>query len=121
MVRKSADKKPLKAPPEVKRLTAIRERFQRERPSLESLLASGQYDVLPQGEYFALMRAVSELKEIRQQKKLSLAALSKRSGIDKAALSRLENGQNSNPTYTTLAAIARALGAELQIVVKEAK
>lgn len=44
--------------------------------------------------------------------------LSKRSGIDKAALSRLETGQNSNPIYATLAAIARALGAELQIVIK---
>src|SRR5687768_13047212 len=98
MVRKSIPKKALKTPAEVKRLTAIRQRFQRERPSLESLLASGNYDVMPQGEYFALMRAVCELKEIRQQQKLSLATLSKRSGIDKAALSRLENGQNSNPT-----------------------
>ncbi|WP_254513980.1 helix-turn-helix domain-containing protein [Anatilimnocola floriformis] len=121
MIRKAATKKPLKPAAEVRRLTAVREKFQSERPSLETLLASGEYDAMPQGEHFALMRAISELKEIRQHKKLSLANLAKRSGIDKAALSRLENGQNSNPTYSTLSAIARALGAELQIVVKGAK
>jgi DNA-binding Xre family transcriptional regulator len=121
MVRKAIAKKSLKSPGEVKRLTTIRARFQRERPSLDSLLGTGERDVMPQGEYFALMRAIGQLKEIRQQKKLSLATLAKRSGIDKGALSRLENGQNSNPTYSTLTAIARALGAELKIVIKEEK
>src|SRR5262245_38129907 len=82
---------------ELARLAAIRERFQREKPSLESLKSSDEYDVVRQGDYFDLVRALSELKKARERKNLSLAEVARRSGIDKAALSRLENGLNANP------------------------
>jgi transcriptional regulator with XRE-family HTH domain len=44
---------------------------------------------------------------------LSLADVAERSGIDKAALSRLENGVHDNPTVETLARYAAALGKKL--------
>jgi len=49
---------------------------------------------------------------------LSLAAVARRAGIDKAALSRIENGKNLNPTLGTLETIAQALGAQLQLRIK---
>jgi transcriptional regulator with XRE-family HTH domain len=46
----------------------------------------------------------------REQAGLSLTDVADRSGIDKAALSRLENGLYSNPTINTLARYAKAIG-----------
>ena len=39
--------------------------------------------------------------------------MAERSGIDKASLSRLENGLYPNPTVNTLARYARAIGKRL--------
>lgn len=50
---------------------------------------------------------------------LSLADVVDRSGIDKAALSRIENGLNPNPTFATLETIARAMGAGVRYVIEE--
>jgi transcriptional regulator with XRE-family HTH domain len=44
---------------------------------------------------------------------LSLADVAARSGIDKASLSRLENGLYPNPTMNTLARYARVIGKRL--------
>ncbi|WP_406698087.1 helix-turn-helix domain-containing protein [Singulisphaera sp. Ch08] len=41
---------------------------------------------------------------------LSLTDLQAKTGIDRATLSKIENGKVPNPTYSTLAAFARALG-----------
>jgi transcriptional regulator with XRE-family HTH domain len=46
---------------------------------------------------------------------LSLEALALRSKIDKAALSRLEAGKQSNPTIATLLRYARALDLRLNL------
>ena len=54
------------------------------------------------------------LKRERETRGLSLADVAGRSGIDKAALSRLENGQQPNPTVSTLARYAWALGKRLE-------
>lgn len=111
--------KPTRSPQEVARVRALREKFQREKPTLEMLQASGEYDVVRQGDYFDFLRALSELKLARERKKLSLAEVARRSGIDKAALSRLENGQNANPTMKTLEVIARSIGVRLRLAVEE--
>lgn len=50
------------------------------------------------------------LKVERERSGLSLADLQEKTGIDRATLSRIENGKVPNPTYSTLAAFARALG-----------
>jgi transcriptional regulator with XRE-family HTH domain len=52
------------------------------------------------------------LRRLRAQRGLSLAALAERSGVAKATLTKLEAGRG-NPTIDTLYAVADALGASL--------
>jgi DNA-binding XRE family transcriptional regulator len=100
---------------------AIREKFQRERPTMEQLLASGEYiGPIPQGTYHELRLALHELRKVREAAGLSLADVAERSGIDKAALSRLENGVQANPTVETLARYAAALGKRLRWTLEDA-
>jgi len=56
-----------------------------------------------------------DLRRTREQAGLSLSRLAELSGIDKAALSRLESGRHSNPTLDTLARYARAVGKRLMV------
>jgi DNA-binding XRE family transcriptional regulator len=94
---------------------ALREKFQRERPTLEQLVASGDYaGPIPQGVVLDLLQGLAELKKARTAAGLSLADVAERSGIDKAALSRLENGIQSNPTVETLLRYAAAVGKRLR-------
>lgn len=58
------------------------------------------------------------LRREREARGLSLADVADLSGIDKAALSRLENGQQPNPTLSTLARYARALGKRLALTLE---
>jgi transcriptional regulator with XRE-family HTH domain len=93
---------------------AIREKFQRERPTQEELLATGDYTgPLPHGAYLDFLEAMCHLKKEREAQGLSLADGSARCGIDRAALSRLENGQQPNPTLETILRYAAALGKRL--------
>jgi DNA-binding XRE family transcriptional regulator len=93
---------------------AIREKFQKERPTPQQLIESGEYvGPIPHGVYLSLMAALHELKKAREAAGLSLADVAERSGIDKAALSRLENGVHDNPTVETLMRYAAALGKKL--------
>jgi ribosome-binding protein aMBF1 (putative translation factor) len=93
------------------RYKATRERFQQERPSLDLLVSSGEYnEPLPMGDHLSIRQAVFALREAREKAGLSLADIAERSGIDKGALSRIETGQHNNPTVSTLSRYARALG-----------
>lgn len=93
---------------------AIRERFQKERPTPEQLRASGEYfGPIPHGVYLEFRVALAALKKAREAAGLSLADVAERSGIDKAALSRLETGVHDNPTVETLMRYATALGKKL--------
>jgi DNA-binding XRE family transcriptional regulator len=93
---------------------AIREKFQKERPTLQQLIESGEYTgPVPHGVFLSLMAALVELKKAREAAGLSLADVAERSGIDKAALSRLENGVHDNPTVDTLMRYAAAVGKKL--------
>ncbi len=92
----------------------LRELFQDWHPSPEELIASGEgVNFALFGEYPGLRPFLVELKQAREQAGLSLADVARRCGIDKAALSRLENGQNANPTIDTLWRYAAALGKRL--------
>ena len=103
-----------RTPEQRRQLKEIRERFQRERPSLEQLLASGDAtEVVTQGEYLGLLALLAALKKHRESQGLSLADVSGRSGMDRAAISRLENGVYLNPTLDTLYRYAAAIGAEI--------
>src|SRR5947209_4624636 len=102
---------PARGAEEVARHKEIRERFQREKPSLDQLVSSGEYnEPLPMGEHLSIRQAVFALKKAREEAGLSLADLAERTGIDKGALSRIETGQHSNPTVSTLCRYAHALG-----------
>jgi DNA-binding XRE family transcriptional regulator len=93
---------------------AIREKFQKERPTLQQPIDSGEYTgPIPHGVYLSLVAAIIELKKAREAAGLSLADVAERSGIDKAALSRLENGVHDNPTVDTLMRYAAAIGKKL--------
>jgi hypothetical protein len=85
-------------PDQQRRLEEVRERFQRERPELEDMLASGDAaEIVPQGEYLELRAMLCTLKRHRERPGLSLADVANRSGMDRAAISRLENGVYFEP------------------------
>lgn len=92
---------------------AVREEFVR-CPGPEELAATGAYEgPIKSGAYFAVRVMVHELKQARQAAGLTLAQVSKRTGMDQATLSRLENGRHPNPTIDTLWRYARAVGRRL--------
>jgi predicted transcriptional regulator len=108
-----------RTPDQQRRLEEIRERFQRERPGLEDLLASGDAaEVVPQGEYLELRAMLGALKRHRERQGLSLTDVANRSGMDRAAISRLENGVYLNPTVDTLHRYAQAVGADIGFSVR---
>lgn len=92
---------------------ALRERLQKDRPSLQDLIESGECDpdaVMTMGMYFDIQRALQALKGERRRCGLSIAAVAERSGLDRAVISRLENGKQDNPTVATLMRYAAAVG-----------
>ena len=103
-------------PRQLAREKAARERFQRERPGPDDLAGSDEYqEAGTMGEYLELVQLAAELRRARRRAGLSLAEVSKRSGLDRAALSRLENGVRDNPTLGTLGRYARALGLKILV------
>lgn len=66
-----------------------------------------------------LVNLQSLMEQLRAERlRLSLADLADRTGMDRAALHRLETGQNRNPTLATVDRYARALGKRLAWVVE---
>ena len=63
----------------------------------------------------ALRDALKILKVEREAQGLSLSDIERRSGIGRAALSRLENETEPNPTMVTLTRYAEALGKSLVV------
>jgi DNA-binding XRE family transcriptional regulator len=103
------------SPEDRARHKAIREKFQKERPSLEQLVEGGDAPpAVPLGVYLDIRQALLALKTAREDAGLSLSDVAERSGIDKGALSRLENGVHDNPTVETLVRYATALGKHLR-------
>jgi DNA-binding phage protein len=112
---KRVPKKTKRTPAETARLRKLRNRFQAERPSLDQLIKSGEYSSpVKQGDCLAVLELAAQLKQSRQAQRLSLSQVAERTGIDKAALSRIESGRNANPTIGTLETIARAIGARIR-------
>jgi DNA-binding XRE family transcriptional regulator len=94
------------------------------RPSLRTLSESGQIDRKtfesaqrlraagpPQRPFRDLIAA---LRAERERQGLSLADMAERTGIDRAAIHKLEIGVNTNPTLATLSRYAGALGARIE-------
>lgn len=98
---------------ERRREKALREQLQKEKPSLDDLIRGGECDadaVMTMGMYFDIQRALQALKQERQRIGVSIGEAAKRSGLDRAVISRLENGKQDNPTVATLMRYAAALG-----------
>ena len=92
---------------------ALRTKLQKDRPSLEDLVRGGESDpdaVMTMGMYFDVQRALQGLKRERQSSGLSISDVADRSGLDRAVISRLENGKQDNPTVATLMRYAAAVG-----------
>lgn len=120
MKAKRIHRKSERTPEEMARMQALREKFQRERPTQEQIEASGEYDgPVPQGMYFELMQTLQALKREREKAGLSLTALAERAGLDKASVSRLENGHQLNPTLETLYRYATAMGKTISLAVTD--
>jgi DNA-binding XRE family transcriptional regulator len=99
---------------------AIRERFRHERPGPDELVEQGELDELvPHGQFMELTRLVGQIKRERERKGLSLTDVSEASGLTRPALSRIENGWNSNPTLDTLFRYAAAVGLHIGLTASE--
>jgi len=58
---------------------------------------------------------VEQLRTAREEKGLSLSDLTRLTGMDRSALSKLETGQRLNPTIETLVRYADAVGKRLVV------
>jgi DNA-binding phage protein len=102
---------------------AIAERY-RSRPSPRALAQSGQIDqqACEQAERVRasgppprpFRELIAALRAERERQGLSLADVAERSGMDRAAIHKLEIGLNANPTYATLTRYASALGTRIE-------
>jgi ribosome-binding protein aMBF1 (putative translation factor) len=98
---------------ERERERALRERLQAEKPSLDDLIRSRDADpdaVMTMEMYFDIQAALQALKQERTKRGLSIGEVADRSGLDRAVISRLENGKQDNPTVATLMRYAAAIG-----------
>ena len=92
---------------------ALRDKLQREKPSLEDLIRTGECDpddVMTMGMYFEIQSALQALKRHRKQRGISIDEVAERSGLNRSVVSRLENGKQDNPTVATLMRYAAAIG-----------
>jgi ribosome-binding protein aMBF1 (putative translation factor) len=94
----------------------VRELF-KDKPTIEQLVARGELsgNTVPIGLYVEIQQVLQELKQARAAAGLSLADVADRTGMDKAVLSKLENGQHGVPTLPSLARYAQALGLQLSL------
>lgn len=62
-----------------------------------------------------VQRLAARLREARQSAGLSLTQLSEQTGMTRQAISRIESGENRNPTVSTIIRLAEALKKECVI------
>jgi DNA-binding XRE family transcriptional regulator len=101
------------------RLCAIREKY-RDRPSPDQLMDSGDFEPpVLHGPFVALQAFVRQLKQERERAGLSLSDMEERTGIDRSALSRFENGRNPNPKFDLIGRYAAALDKLVILQIKD--
>jgi DNA-binding XRE family transcriptional regulator len=94
----------------------IRNRFRREQPGPDELIEQGDIDEpVPHGQFMELLNLVTQIRLERERKGLSLTDVSEASGLTRPAISRIENGWNSNPTLDTLFRYAAAVGLHVEL------
>jgi len=102
-------------PEDRERHKSIREQFAG-RPTVDALVVDGELtgQTTPLGVYLNLRSIVRNLRTLREQAQLSLTDISERSGMDKAMVSRLENGHVPNPGLETISRYLDAMGKTLE-------
>jgi DNA-binding phage protein len=101
-----------RTPEEVVRDAEVREKIAQD----PSWIPTG----LTMKDFFALRSVMADLKEARKAQGLTLAEVSRRSGLASSVLCRLESGRQWNPTLHTLARYAKAVGKRLSLTLEEA-
>lgn len=100
-----------RSPQDAQRLQSRREAVQQTRPTLDELIGSGDYwGPISHGDYLETKQIAVMLKAARSEAGLSLTEVSDATGIDRSAISRLENGLFPNTTINTLNRLANAYG-----------
>jgi CRP-like cAMP-binding protein len=108
-----------RTPKELAELRAVRQRFQRDKPTMEQVLtATGQKVAIPLGEYLQVRELLHALQLERKRQHVSLADMAERTGYDAATLSRLFTGRQANTTLGTVGRIANALGKEVVMLLR---
>jgi predicted transposase YdaD len=95
---------------EAEKYRRIREEIELEKPAIMAKAQRARRDVRRR----QLAAVMQQLKAAREAKGLSLADVHQRTGIDRAALSKLENVTNENPTIETLMRFAEVVGKRLE-------
>lgn len=95
----------------------IRQQISDELPDIRQ--RAKQRLALLQNEGTPLRQVLGALRAERERLGLSLADIHDRTGIDRAALSRLENSEDANPTLATLERYAEALGKRMVVLLSE--
>ena len=83
-------------------VTSVRESLERERRE-QGRIAVADVPTQPE-DAITFAKFIGALRQFREEAGLTLADVAERSGVDKASLSRLENGFYPNPTMNTLRA-----------------
>ncbi len=102
---------------ERKRHAKVREQIKEELPDIKR--RARQHLALIKKEGTPLRQVLAALRAERERQGLSLADINERTGIDRAALSRLENNEDANPTLTTLERYAEAVGKQMVVLLCE--
>ena len=98
-----------RTPEEVARLLELRERYQREKPSIADLEAQGA-EFVTLGEVVLLRCLADELRQERERQGLTRERLAERLHLSTEALADVEAGAVGTLTLGVLAKIAHALG-----------
>jgi DNA-binding phage protein len=97
------------------RVAAVRERL-KHKPPLEDVCTPQELaDAVPGGDYQMLRAFMVGLRNERERRGLTLAQVAEQAGITPETLSRLETGNQTNPTFKTLCMLARALGRRVEL------
>ena len=108
-----------RSPEEQARIDAIRERSQRERPSLDELVESGEFEPsISQGDHWDMVEMVVALRRERENAGLDRDTVAGRMGIDSDSLARLETGKE-DPMLDLLRKYASAVGKQIVLTLTD--
>ena len=121
MAKKRTHKKTKRTTADQARLIAKRKDFQSKRASLSDLVGSGDYvESTTQRAYLEAKLIARMLKQAREEAQMTLAEVSDATGMDRSAISRLENGIYPNTSINTLNRLASAYGKRCVLCLEDA-